>query len=76
MEGFGGRGLGEGEEGLGGGDRGHFIHLAMYCTTNHMVLRPKGTSHNDNHFFQGKMPDAGSAGRLQRLASATRVKQG
>ncbi len=28
-----GRGVGEGVGGLGGGGRGHFIHLAMYCTT-------------------------------------------
>ncbi len=32
--GFGGRGVGEGEGGAqGGGGRGHFIHLAIYCTT-------------------------------------------
>ncbi len=37
-------------EGVGGGGRGHFIHPAIYCTRYHMVLCPKGTSHNSNVF--------------------------
>ncbi len=31
--GWGGVGVGEGREVRGEGGRGHFIHLAMYCTT-------------------------------------------
>ncbi len=40
-------GWGQGAGGLGGGGRGHFIYSAIYHILHyHMVLRPKGTSHD------------------------------
>ncbi len=42
-----GRGLGRGKGVEGGGGMGHFIHLC-HILHYHMVLRPKGTSHNEN----------------------------
>ena len=48
--GVGGLGRGKGEGVEGGRGRGHCIHLAIHCTITSIVLRPKGTSHNNNNW--------------------------
>ncbi len=49
-------GSGQGEGGWGRGlrgkeGRGHFNHLAIYIMHYHMVLRPEGTSHNNENLL-------------------------